>query len=347
MEQDKKTKIPKKVSTQTMTNSYSPNTTQPDKQSNWLKITLVVVGILFLVFIVAPILLFIAIGALVAISGADTSSSSTGNVAHIQINGMILTQTQASLFGGTSDTSSTELVQRLTQIQNDKNIKGVIFEINSPGGSGVASDEIAQAIAKLDKPTVSYVREVGASGAYWVASATDRIYVNRLSTVGSIGVIASYLEFSGFLDRYNITYQRFVAGENKDFGSPFSEVTPQQRAYFENLLDELHEIFIAEVAQGRGMTVEEIRPLADGSIFTGNRAVQIGLADEIGGKEQAIEYMEQVLGSDIKLVTYTRRQSFFDVLAGYTTKNSYAIGVGIGDSLNNAQQKLLSNTIRT
>ena len=340
-------------------NTVSPNaaytqnpynqTPQQTQQRNWLKIALISIAVLFGIFIIAPILFFMLLGFLVALSGGDstTVSSGTGNVAFIQINGMILTQAQANLFGTTRDTSSTELVKRLEQIRDDASIKGIIFEINSPGGSGVASDEIAQAIAQVEKPTVSYIREVGASGAYWIAASTDKIYVNRLSTVGSIGVIASYLDFSQFLERYNVTYQRFVAGENKDFGSPFAEVTPEQRAHFESLLTELHEIFIQEVADGRNMSVAQIRPYADGSIFTGNRAVQIGLADDIGGKNEAMEHMQEVLDQQVRLVTYTKRQSFFDVLLGVTNQGAYAIGLGIGDSVVRTNKAVSSLNILT
>jgi protease IV len=309
----------------------------PEQKKSKLWIFMLIGGLLLVFFfIILPIMFFFMLGSALDTSDTTTSKVSTRgtqNVALIQINGVIMTQTQASLFGGSSDTSSTEIVRRLKEIQNDPNIKGVIFEINSPGGSGVASDEISQAIKALDKPTVSYIREVGASGAYWVASSTDVIYANRMSTVGSIGVIASYLDFSDFLTRYNVTYQRFVAGDNKDFGSPFTDVTPDQRAHYQAILDELHMIFIEEVAQGRGLSVDEIKPYADGSIFTARQAIEAKLIDGYGGRDEAIYYMEQQLGSKVNIITYTRRASLFEALATYSQSHMYAVGAGIGDRI--------------
>lgn len=303
----------------------------PPKQSKapiFLAISLGILFVLLFFIIIVPIII-------AGIFSANTSEgfSGTGNVAHITISGTILTQTQSDIFGTSSDTSSTKIVKQLERIKNDKAISGVIFEINSPGGSGVASDEISQAIKQLNKPTVSYIREVGASGSYWVASATDYIYANRFSTIGSIGVIASYLDFSEFIERYNVSYQRFVAGDTKDFGSPFREPTIEEEARFQEILDQLHDIFIQEVADGRNMSVSQIQPLADGGIYTGFESVENGLIDGIGGKQEAIDYMETELNQTIKLVQFSEAKSLLDALAGVIQQHGFALGYGLGERL--------------
>ena len=104
------------------------------------------------------------------------------------------------------------------------------MEINSPGGSAVASDEIATAVKNAKKPVISLIREVGASGGYWVASASDYIIANRMSITGSIGVISSYLEFSGLMEKYGVGYERLVAGENKDLLTPYKKLEADQKA---------------------------------------------------------------------------------------------------------------------
>lgn len=309
--------------------------TDSNKSNNTVKIILIIVAIVLVAIMIIPAILFSLLGIL--ISGIDTSStaSSSGNVAIIPITGTILTSGSP---WDSSITVSSNTVELIEEVSSDSSIKAVIFEINSPGGSGVASDEIATAIKNINKPSVAYIREVGASGSYWVASATDYIFANKFSTVGSIGVIASYLEFSGLLQDYNVTYQRFVAGDNKDFGSPFREPTNQERQQFQELLDSLHSIFITEVAQNRNLSVDYVSTLADGSIFTGLNAVENKLVDEIGGKSEAIAYLEEELNIKAKPVYYGREASLFDFLGGFKSEGMYNIGQGIGDAITPEKQ---------
>jgi len=305
---------------------------QKPVKSSKLGIILITISVSFAILFVLPILFILCIGVLFSAAGSE-STTTAGNVAHLTVSGAILTESESSLFEGSGGTSSRRFVEKIDKIKSDSSIKAVLIEINSPGGSGVASDEIAQAIRSLDVPVVSYIREVGASGSYWVASSTDYIFANRFSTIGSIGVIASYLDFSEFIEEYNVSYQRFVAGKNKDFGSPFREVTPEQEVRFQSILDELHSIFITEVASGRNASISDITELADGSIFTGSEALQNGLIDAIGTKKDAVKYIEELINHPVELVNYNSQPSFFESLAGYTAKNYYAMGLGIGEKV--------------
>src|SRR3989338_8536572 len=162
-------------------------------------------GYAIFVLLLLGILGFIAVGIVSLFVGFDVESLS-GNVALIPIDGVIIgTEDSGFLFDGV--TSSPEAVEFIEKAEKNPSIKAIILEINSPGGSAVASEEIANAVKKVNKTTVAWVREAGASGAYWVASASDHIVASRMSVTGSIGVIASYLEFPGLLERYNVTYQ--------------------------------------------------------------------------------------------------------------------------------------------
>lgn len=300
------------------------------KESSKIGLIITSLGIFFVLLFALPLLFLIILS--VAFSGSSDVPLE-GNVAHLTVSGTILTEASSSVFDANGDTSSREFVNLISKINDDPSIDAVLIEINSPGGSGVASDEIAQAIRTIDVPVVSYIREVGASGSYWVASSTDYIFANRFSTVGSIGVIASYLDFSEFIEEYNVSYQRFVAGKNKDFGSPFKEVTPEQEARFQSILDQLHAIFIEEVAKGREMSPSQIQELADGSIYTGTESLENGLIDALGTKEDAVAYIESLIGGEVQLVNYAREPSFFEILASASSKQFYAVGLGIGDSL--------------
>jgi len=268
--------------------------------------------------------------------------SSYGNVAYIKIGGVILTETTDSIWAESQDTSSEELTNILNDIKEDDSIKAVIFEINSPGGSGVAADEIATAIKELqdvNKTSVAYIRELGASAAYWIASATDKIYANRMSFVGSIGVIGSYVEFSGLMDDYNISYQRFVGGKYKDFGSPFKSPSEDERAAFQEQIDEVYNIFIDEVATNRNLERSSVEELATGMVYTGSKAKEYGLIDEIGGKEEAIAFIEDTHNISVTLKKYESSGSFLDAFAGSISQMGTNIGKGIGTSILQANQE--------
>src|SRR3989344_382548 len=206
-----------------------------------------------------------------------------GNVALISVDGIIV--------GGKGDdyffesvASSPDIIELIEEADENSNIEAIIFEINSPGGSAVASEEIASAIKKINKTTVAWIREVGASGGYWVASSTDYIVANRASITGSIGVIASYLEFPGLLEEYNVTYRRLVSGRYKDIGSPFKEMTEEENAIFQQTLDELRDYFVDEVAKNRNMSRKDVDKIANGLFFLGSQAKGLGFVDELGGK---------------------------------------------------------------
>lgn len=282
----------------------------------------IVSGVLSLVFF--GLLLFVFIS---AVSAPTTFHE--GNVAVIPIEGVI----SAESGFGDGTVSSSDVVSWIREAEDDEQVQAVIFRVNSPGGSPVATEEIARAILEMRKPSVAVIREVGASGAYWVSSATDRIYASRMSLVGSIGVLASYVEVAGTLQRYNATYRSLTAGEFKDTGSPFKTLTPREEAMFKEQLDALHAIFIQAVAENRGLPEDKVRKLATGWVYTGDESLANGLIDVIGNEDDAIEDIEAELNVTASVVEFSRPPSLFGSLVGVVKDASYQVGLGVGDAV--------------
>jgi protease-4 len=251
----------------------------------------------------------IAVG-LICFSDAEFDS---GTVAVIPVKGAITGDPVRGFLG--SGSTSTSIVERIEEANKDPKIKAVIFEINSPGGSAVASEEIVTAVKRLDKPSVAWIREIGTSGAYWIASATDHVVASRMSLTGSIGVLGSYLEIAELLDRYNVTYRRLVGGEYKDMGAPFKKLTPQEERLFQQKIDKLHDYFVEDVAENRNLNRMQIEEVRSGLFFLGTEALELGLIDEIGGKQEAIDYVEKELNITAKLKYYKEKKSLFELLS--------------------------------
>ena len=278
------------------------------------------------------LILGFAASAIISFFAGDDALSLGGNVALISIDGVISgSKDGSSIFEkGTSSLDAVELIEKA-----DKNpaIKAIILEINSPGGSAVASEEIANAVKKINKTTVAWIREVGASGGYWVASSTNHIVADRMSITGSIGVIASYLEFPGLLENYNVTYRRLVSGKYKDIGSPYKEMTFEEKAVFQQVIDELRDYFVSEVAKNRKMSRKDVDKAANGLFYSGLQAKELGLVDELGSKDEVIKYIEQKENIKAEIVEYKKSKSILDVFSAEMSSQSFSVGKGIGSAL--------------
>jgi protease IV len=247
-------------------------------------------------------------------------SSKSGNVAVIPMHGAIYVNEPGSLSmdGVTSD----QIIDQLDKASNDPGVKAIILDINSPGGSGVAADEISQKIKTIDIPVISVIRDSGASAAYWIATSTDRIFANRMSLTGSIGVIGSYLDFSDFITEYNVSYQRYVSGDLKDMGSAFKKPSTKEQEVFQKIISKMNDFFIKEVAQNRNMSVNDVRKLATGEVYLGIDAKENGLIDELGTRNDAIKYLENELNITISPVVFKERKT----LSSLFELNSKKIG---------------------
>lgn len=258
--------------------------------------------------------------------GSFDFSSGSGNVAVIPMHGAIYVNEPGSLSmdGVTSD----QIIGQLDKASNDPGVKAIILDINSPGGSGVAADEISQKIKTIEIPVISVIRDSGASAAYWIASSSDRIFANRLSLTGSIGVVGSYLDFSEFITEYNVSYQRYVSGELKDMGSAFKKPSNKEKEVFQNIINQMEDFFIKEVAQNRNLSVNDVKQLATGQIYLGVDALEKGLVDELGTRADAIKYLETEFNSTITPVVFKEKKTLSSLFEFKTDKIGKFINSG-------------------
>ena len=294
------------------------------QKNRWWQAIKIILGLVILSFVLSVIISLLII--------EDGFDGLDGNVAVIDITGTILAEEDTDFIF--EDVTSSDDIRRLIR-KADRNdgIKAIVFRINSPGGSAVASEEIANEIKRTNKTTVAWIREIGTSGAYWIASASDHVIANRMSITGSIGVIASYLGFAGLLEGHNVTYERLVSGNLKDIGSPFKEMTQEERVLFQKSLDSIHDYFVEEVAKNRNLKKKDVEKIATGQFFIGAEAKELGLVDELGGREEVIAHIEGKIGEDADFVSYETKKGFFESLGKIFNENSFYIGKGIGNSM--------------
>jgi protease-4 len=188
------------------------------------------------------------------------------------------------------DASAEKIIGALQGAFKDKETQGVILRINSPGGSPVQSGIIYDEVRRLrgvypNTPLYVVVEDICASGGYFVAASGDKIYVNKASLVGSIGVLMDGFGFTGGMEKLGIERRLLTAGENKGFMDPFSAVDPKQKEYALGMLNDIHQQFIGVVKQGRGKRLKDNPELFSGLVWTGQKAVELGLADGFGSVE--------------------------------------------------------------
>ena len=239
----------------------------------------------------------------------DSFSGFGDKIAVVDLDGVIL--------------SPKEMVEQLRKFGDDSSIKAIIIHVNSPGGGAAASEEIYQEVLRIrdvkKKRIVASIETVGASGAYYVSSATNKIFANQASIVGSIGVIAEWYNYEELIKWAKLKAIVLKAGEFKDTGSPVREMTPAERAYMQGLIDNMHGQFIHSVALGRHMKDAEILSLADGKVWTGEQAIPLKLIDQIGDFRTAIEDTAKSVGikGEPTLVRPEKdRKSVLDLLFG-------------------------------
>jgi len=262
------------------------------------------------------------------IAGLFKLEIKVGNVALIKINAPIAIE-KTDFFTGET-VSSESIVKFIEDANENPDIKAILIDINSPGGSPVASAEIAEAIKKVNKTKVALIREMATSGAYWVASSADEIVAHPLSITGSIGVLGSYLEFSKLLENYNITYRRLVAGEYKDIGTPFKELTEDEKMILQDIINKIQKYFISDVATNRNLSDKQVKEIATGRIYLGLDAKEIGLVDVLGGKAEAEKIIKEKTNlTEIIYSEYVEKKRITDILSTIFKETGFFIGEGI------------------
>jgi len=219
--------------------------------------------------------------------------------------------------------SPKDVVEQLRKYRDDSSIKAIVIHVNSPGGGAAASEEIYREVLRIrdtkKKVIVASIETVGASGAYYVSSATNKIFADEASIVGSIGVIAQWVNYEELMKWAKLKDITIKAGEFKDTGSPTRPLTPAERAYLQGLIDNMHTQFIHSVATGRKMKDEDVRALADGKVWTGQQALPLKLVDQIGDFRAALEDTAKSVGikGEPTLVRPEKeRKSVLDLLFG-------------------------------
>lgn len=190
-----------------------------------------------------------------------------------------------------NDDSNDYIVEKLDEALDDDTIKGVILHVNSPGGSVYASEKIAKKIEEVKEkniPVYSVMQELAASGGYYISAPCDKIYASNETFTGSIGVIMQSYSLEGLFEKYGIKEQNIKTGKMKDAGSTGRDMDKEEKEYFQGLVDSAFSRFIKVVADGRDMSEDEVRKLADGRVYDGSQAVKNGLVDEIGDLDDAV-----------------------------------------------------------
>ncbi len=257
------------------------------------------------------VMLFIAI----SFSGCMVGK---GIVAVIRLNGIITSSDQSGLL--TSGGISPKLVRDyLKEAESDGGVKAVVLRINSPGGSAGASQEIALEIRRFrettGKPVVISMGDITASGGYYISTYADKIVANPSTLTGSIGVITDFIYIEGLLEKLGLELEIVKTGKHKDMG--ILPLTDEQRKIMQDITDDLYEQFVTAVAQGRGLQATQVRELATGQLYTGNQALSLGLVDELGGLDKAVEIAASLAGIHVPEVKeYSPPTSFMEKLLG-------------------------------
>lgn len=249
---------------------------------------------------------FIAVAWLLLLRAAPAPDSSATHTAVVEIKGEIASG---------ADASAESVVAAMRSAFEDEGAQAVVLLINSPGGSpvqaGIINDEILRLKAKHNKPIYAVVEESCASAAYYIAVAADKIFVDKASIVGSVGVLMDGFGFTGLMDKLGVERRLLTAGENKGFLDPFSPMNDAQRAHAQSMLNTIHQQFIGVVKKGRGERLKETPETFSGLFWSGEQAVQMGLADQLG----SLDYVARDVVKAEDIVDYTRRENVAERLA--------------------------------
>ncbi|MCB2002465.1 MAG: S49 family peptidase [Rhodoferax sp.] len=256
--------------------------------------------------------------------GAPIPEASTPHTAMVEIKGEIAS-------GG--EASAEVVINAARAAFEDSGARAVVLLINSPGGSpvqaGIINDELRRLKAKHGKPMYAVVEETCASAAYYVAVSADRIFVDKASIVGSIGVLMDGFGFTGLMDKLGVERRLMTAGENKGFLDPFSPQSERQREFTQQMLDQIHHQFIDAVKAGRGNRLKETPETFSGLFWIGQQAIELGLADQLG----SLDFVAREIVKSEDIIDYTRRDNLAERLAK-------RFGASIGDGAVRAMRSL-------
>lgn len=242
-------------------------------------------------------------------TAALSFNTDQGKGAIVPLSGTIQSSSSGSLYssGGITPGEVRDLNEKVRQ----GNYDAVVYEINSGGGTVVASKEVMREIESLDIPTVCRFRDIAASGAYLFSLGCDEVVADSASMTGSIGVRSSYLEFSEAMEKYGVDYVNISSGKYKEVGSQYQNITPDEREILQEKSDKIHQQFLDQVRSERNISEESFDEISTGVVFLGSEAKEVGLVDTLGGRETAFSVAENITGKEeIKFSTVETESSF-------------------------------------
>ena len=281
--------------------------------------------------------LIVAVGSSGGVAGASpavyeeeyVSGEGSDKIVAIPVEGTIASSD--SSLGGAQPTVTPEgLADALRQASEDPGVRGVVLEVNSPGGGVTASDEMHQSIVDFKEntgtPVVVTMGDTAASGGYYISTAADEIVANETTLTGSLGVIFQLNNFTELADKYGYKQVVIKSGEFKDIGNSFRDITPEEREIFQSLVDESYAEFVDVISTGRDIPEDRVREIADGRIYSGHRARELGLIDSFGGLDEAAARAAELANADeTTVVRYVQSPSFRDaILSGLSPQPTEA-----------------------
>ncbi|MDY6764985.1 MAG: signal peptide peptidase SppA [Halobacteria archaeon] len=300
------------------------------------------------IFTTAAIVIGIAlgVGAVLTVYGGVKAFGSLAssifpsyNVAEVEVDGPIMRDGGRSLPTSPGVTPADDIVEQIELADEDSNADALLLKLNTPGGQVVPSDDIRLAAEEFDGPTIAYATDLCASGGYWIASVCDEIYARDTSIVGSIGVIGSRVNAKELADKIGLSYEQFTAGEYKDAGTPLKEMEEKEREYLQGIIDEFYDAFIRRVAGTRNLTEEEVRE-TEARVYLGDEALEVGLVDSIGTREDVKEKLAEKLGVDeAKVRKFEPEKKLTEKVRIGAQGVAYSFGAGLGSVVTDAEIK--------
>ncbi|MBI5696099.1 MAG: signal peptide peptidase SppA [Nitrospirae bacterium] len=273
------------------------------------------VAVIVIGSIVALVVLMAFAAAASLFLGGAAPVAVSDKVALVNIEGVIL--------------DSEDVIKQLKEYSENDSVKAIVLRIDSPGGAVVPSQEIYAEVRKLKansgQKVVTSMGSVAASGGYYIAAASDRIMANPGSLTGSIGVIMEFATAEELMNKIGLKEEVIKSGARKDVGNFMRSMTPEDRAYLQAVIDDVHDQFVEAVAKGRRMKKEDVALLADGGIFTGRKAKEVGLVDELGDLDDAVKLAGKLGGieGEPKIITEEKKYSVWDMLKGEDMGNIF------------------------
>lgn len=237
-----------------------------------------------------------------SISDSSDTTNDNCSIMGIELHGTLLTyipnhSENDSLFDYNT-VASQNIIWAIKQANEDEKIKAIVIEVDSGGGSPTGGEEVANAIKGSEKPVVAFIREVGASSAYWAISSADKIFASKNSNVGAIGITASYVSVAEKNKKDGYIFEEINSGKFKDSGSPDKPLTNEERLLMLRDVNIVFGNFVEAISKNRNIPIEKVRSIADGSTVLGSKAKELGLIDAIGGISEVEQYLEETTGGE-------------------------------------------------